>query len=205
MRSERGLDRLITFLDAVVAIAITLLVLPLTEVLGGHTHEDLSTVLRDNTGSIGAFLLSFAVIARLWLAHHHLVEHVGAYDQPFVLLNVLWILTIVVAPFATQLAATYGADRPAMGIYIGTLLASSACLSGLALLVERRPALRREGATHSAAPSLLTTGAILAALVLSELVPRINYWSLLLLLLTAPVEALLRRRPGRGVLPEEAG
>jgi uncharacterized membrane protein len=35
MRTERGLDRFVTFLDAVVAIAITLLVLPLVDVLGG--------------------------------------------------------------------------------------------------------------------------------------------------------------------------
>lgn len=34
--TDRGLDRFITFLDAVVAIAITLLVLPLAEVLGGE-------------------------------------------------------------------------------------------------------------------------------------------------------------------------
>jgi uncharacterized membrane protein len=33
VRTDRGLDRLITFVDAVVAIAITLLALPLVEVL----------------------------------------------------------------------------------------------------------------------------------------------------------------------------
>ena len=45
LRTERGLDRLVTFLDAVVAIAITLLVLPLVEVLGeapGEPLDDLS-------------------------------------------------------------------------------------------------------------------------------------------------------------------
>jgi uncharacterized membrane protein len=203
VRTERGLDRLVTFLDAVVAIAITLLVLPLAEVLDGTRHENLSTVLRDNAGSIGAFALSFAVISRLWLAHHRLVEHVGGYDRPFVLLNMLWILTIVVAPFATQVAAAYDADRLAMAIYIGTLLLSSACLSGLSLLVQRRPALRRGETKHSAGPALVTTAAILAALVLAELVPRINYWSLLLLLLTAPVEVALRRRGAQEDVPPE--
>jgi hypothetical protein len=58
-------------------------------------------VLTDEAGQFGAFFLSFAVIARLWLAHHRLVESVGAYDRAFVLVNLLWILTIVVLPFAT--------------------------------------------------------------------------------------------------------
>jgi uncharacterized membrane protein len=45
MRTERGLDRLVTFLDAVVAIAITLLVLPLVELLGEGHDEDLGRLL----------------------------------------------------------------------------------------------------------------------------------------------------------------
>ncbi|MEK6437776.1 hypothetical protein [Pseudonocardia sp. T1-2H] len=41
MRTERGLDRFVTFLDAVVAIAITLLVLPLVDVLGGRKPAEI--------------------------------------------------------------------------------------------------------------------------------------------------------------------
>jgi uncharacterized membrane protein len=78
VRSERGLDRFVTFLDAVVAIAITLLVLPLVELLhGSDPQTSLSRLLTEEAGTFGAFLLSFAVIARLWLAHHRLVERVG--------------------------------------------------------------------------------------------------------------------------------
>jgi uncharacterized membrane protein len=194
VRTERGLDRLITFLDAVVAIAITLLVLPLAEVLGDHAPSDLGTVFREHAGSFGAFLLSFAVIARLWLAHHRLVEHIGAYDQRFVRLNILWILSIVALPFATQVTAAYGADRLAMAVYIGTILVSSACLTGLSVLVDRRPALRRGETRLSPVGGLLSTGAIVIALALAELFPAINYWALLLLALTGPVEAALSRR-----------
>src|SRR5918998_5814172 len=77
VRTDRGLDRLVTFLDAVVAIAITLLVLPLVDVLpdeGGTVP--LGDLLAEEARRFVTFLLSFAVIAQLWLVHHRLVERV---------------------------------------------------------------------------------------------------------------------------------
>jgi uncharacterized membrane protein len=198
--TDRGLDRLITFVDAVVAIAITLLVLPLVEVLAGAAPDmDLAAVLAEDAAQFGAFLLSFVVIARLWLAHHRLIEQVGGYDPAFVLVNLAWILTVVVLPFATQLVAVYGRDRLAIAAYIGTMTANSACLSVLGMLVRRRPRLRRREADTRPSlpwPSLVTTGTLIVALVVGVLIPAVNYWALLLLFLTGPVEGRLHRRAG---------
>ncbi len=198
MRTDRGLDRLITFVDAVVAIAITLLVLPLVEVLRRPARDmDLAAVLAEDAAQFGAFLLSFVVIARLWLAHHRLVERVGAYDSAFVLVNLGWVLTVVLLPFATQVLAVYGNDRPAIATYIGTMTASSACLSVLSVLVWRRPSLRRAGTdTQPDLPwaSLVTTGTLVLALLIGVLIPAINYWALFLLFLTGPVGDRLHRR-----------
>ena len=198
MRTDRGLDRLINFVDAVVAIAITLLVLPLVEVLRRPPRDlDLTAVLADDAAQFGAFLLSFVVIARLWRAHHRLVEGVGAYDSAFILVNLGWILTVVLLPFATQVLAVYGADRPAIATYIGTMTANSACLSALSMLVWQRPSLRRTGTdTRPNLPwaALVTTGMLVIALLVGVLIPAINYWALLLLFLTGPVEGRLHRR-----------
>ncbi|MGY1741673.1 MULTISPECIES: TMEM175 family protein [unclassified Blastococcus] len=196
MRTERGLDRLITFLDAVVAIAITVLVLPLSEVLESPT-EELGALLADERSQFGAFLLSFVVIARLWLVHHRLVERIGAYDRAFLLVNLAWVLTIVLLPFVTQATAIYGADRLAVALYIGTMTASSALLTGLALLMWRRPALCRADEPEPFPASAVATTAIFAgALVLGVAVPSIGYWALLALFATDPVERVLRRRAG---------
>ena len=112
MRTDRGLDRFITFLDAVVAIAMTLLVLPLTELVGEPPPARSGDVFTENGPRFWAFLLSFAVIGRLWVAHHRIVERVGAYDGAFVLVNLCWVLTVVFLPFATQLTSAYPAtDR----------------------------------------------------------------------------------------------
>jgi uncharacterized membrane protein len=200
VRTDRGLDRLITFVDAVVAIAITLLVLPLVEVPARAAPDmDLGAVLAEDAAQFGAFLLSFVVIARLWRVHHRLVEQVGAYDTEFLLVNLGWVLTIVVLPFATQVVAVYGTDRPAIAVYIGTVMASSACLSVLSVLVWLRPPLRRTGTHTPPIPpwaSLVTTGTLFVALLIGVLVPAINYFALLLLFLTGPLERRWRRRTG---------
>ncbi|MGY1641743.1 TMEM175 family protein [Geodermatophilus sp. SYSU D00703] len=199
MATERGLDRLITFLDAVVAIAITLLVLPLVEVLADATPDtDLADLLAEDAGQFWSFLLSFAVIARLWLVHHRLVEQVGAYDRLFVGVNLVWILTVVLLPFATQVVALYGVDRLAVAVYIGTMAVSSACLTALSLLVWRREPLRRAGTPpQPPVAGLVTTGTILVALLLGVLFPAVNYLGLFLLFLTGPLERRLPARSAR--------
>jgi uncharacterized membrane protein len=199
VRTDRGLDRLVTFLDAVVAIAITLLVLPLVDVLPDEgATVDLDTLLADEAGRFGAFALSFAVIAQLWLVHHRIVERVGSYDRPFVLVNLLWTLTVVLLPFATEVAAVYGnSARLGVALYIGTMTLSSACLTLLTVLLVRRPYLRRPGADpreDDLLNALLTTGTFGVALVLGVAVPGIGYLALLLLFLTEPVRRLLARR-----------
>ena len=197
MRSDRGLDRLITFLDAVGAIAITLLVLPLIELLAGaSTARDVGTLLGDHVAQFGSFALSFVVIARLWMAHHALTERVGAYDGPFLLINLSWAFTVVLLPFATQVTAVYGSERLAVGLYVGTVTASSACVSALSVLVRRRPVLRREGVAAGDVrleASLATTGLLVGALVLGVAVPAVNYFAFFLLFLDRLVVRLLQR------------
>jgi uncharacterized membrane protein len=211
VRTDRGLDRFITFLDAVVAIAITLLVLPLAELIGGgHVPANAAEVFTRNASGFGAALLSFAVIGRLWTGHHRMVERVGGYDTAFVLVNLGWALTIVFLPFATQLAAAYPAhDRVAVAVYVGTITLSSVFLAGAAVLVWRRPALRRTSITEREAfprAAFLTTGVLVLAFVLGTAVPAVNYYGLLLLLLTGPADRLLHRRSGNEPLdPELAG
>jgi hypothetical protein len=95
--------------------------------------------------------------------------------------------------------AVYGTDRLAIAAYIGTMTASSACLSVLSVLIWLRPPLRRAGTTtppNLPWASLVTTGTLVVALLVGVLIPAINYFTLLLLLLTGPLEGRWRRRAG---------
>ena len=138
------------------------------------------------------------MIARFWLLHHRLVEGVATY-HPFLLLNLLWILTIVLLPFATQVVGTYPPEPLAVLLYVGTITLSSAGLTAVALLVWRRPALRRhpEQPAPTPWPAVASTAILVVALLLGTLARSVNYGALLLLLLTGPVESVLRRTTQR--------
>ncbi len=212
MQTSRGLDRLTAFLDAVVAIAITLLVLPLVSLLGnGSPGHELKAVLLDNRDAFASFLLSFLVIASAWLTHHGLLERVASYDMAFLLINLGWVLTVVVLPFSTQVISYYKTSQLSVAIYIGTIALNSTFASALALLVHRRPSLQRGGDEQgepSPLTSLVGTGTVYAALILGVAIPSVNFYALLLLLIPSPLARLIRlvraklgRTPGAGRPP----
>ena len=97
------------------------------------------------------------------------------------------------------MVATY-AGQLAVALYIGTMTASSACLLLLTVLLRRRPGLRREDVETkdiNLSAALSTTTLLVIALVLGVAVPAVNYWALLLLFLSEPIERLIRRPANR--------
>jgi len=205
MPSSRGLDRLVTFADAVVAIAITLLVLPLVDIAGNVGDVPVGSLLNDHLGQLGAFALSFVVIARLWVSHHRIFDDVGAYDVVLVRLTLLWLFTVVFLPFPTALLAERGSHAASV-LYVGTLLASSLTLAATAAWIEAHPGLQRGEAAVARSPgSIWVTPALLGiAFLVTALVPRASVWPLLLLFATGPIEAALHRRSAVAARPVPA-
>jgi uncharacterized membrane protein len=97
---ERGLERLILFSDAVVAIAITLLVLPLTDLEPAEEQSALG-LLREHWDEVLAFAISFIVIARFWFAHHRIFRNLMRHDSVLLVLNTAWLASVVLMPFST--------------------------------------------------------------------------------------------------------
>jgi uncharacterized membrane protein len=64
-------DRVLAFSDAIFAIAITLLTLNL-EVPTGLHGDDFTRALHQVLPAFGAYVLSFVILGRLWLAHHRI-------------------------------------------------------------------------------------------------------------------------------------
>jgi TMEM175 potassium channel family protein len=183
-------ERLVFFTDAVVAIAITLLILPLAEAVpeAAAEHLDATKLISENQGKIYSFLLSFVVIARLWVVHHRVFEQVTAYSRSLQLANLGWILAIVVLPFPTEIAGFYGNDRFTSSVYIGTILVAALFQLAMVLIIRRDPMLRDEESDLARAPLFdvsINTALLGIALVVAALVPGTGYLMLLLLLLPA--------------------
>ena len=195
-RTERGLDRLVNFTDATVAIAITFLVLPLVDVVEEGGASDLGALLAGHWGTLSAFVITFAVIGRLWLVHHAVFEGVARSSPALVAVNFVWLASIVLLPFAANLLSNaFDTDPTVFALYIGTMIVASTATLAMQLLLRRDPALLAPGIApqRSSARSLIVISILLVALVLAVAVPAVNMLALLLLLLSGPIERLVHR------------
>ncbi len=190
MPNDIGFRRLVGFSDAVVAIAITLLVLPLVDAAGTIGSEGIGTFLGDNRTKLLAFLLSFAVIGRFWWSQHQLHDRVATYDVVFVWGMFVWLFGIVFLPFPTELlSAAVHAGPGIHTLYIVTLLVASVGALVQQFAVVHRRELQVEGHRGEARMTLAVIQTLLMALalVLAITVPPIGLWALLLLLLLYPI------------------
>ena len=198
---ERDLDRFLTLVDAVVAIAITLLVLPLVDLtseVGGKVS--VADLLREHQAEFWAFLLSFAVIARLWFAQHRTMRHVLYSHHRVDELMVLWMLAIVFLPFPTALVAEAPDSALTKVLYIGTMVLGTVCLGVIKEIVVRRPELLDGRGLPDPALTWASAGLMLIALAITLAVPATSYLPLLLLMLADNVVRWWRRlrRGGSG-------
>jgi uncharacterized membrane protein len=198
MVTTRGLERLIFFTDAIAAIAITLLILPLVDVVPAIAAHGgtIGALFDEYFGQVLGFLISFAVIARLWFAHHQLFEHVAAYSGRLVFLTVLWAFTIVLLPLPTALTAQLSPSPGLVAFYIGTMAASSLVLTTMTVVIRRTPAIQAPDnpiTPRNFAASFWVTAGFLLALILGTAVPALNYWALFVLFVTPSIGAFVRR------------
>lgn len=207
-RTERGLDRLVNFTDATVAIAITVLVLPLVDLAGEIHDERLVDVLSENRGAVTGFAVTFLVIARLWVAHHRIFESVADYDTGLVWWSFAWLFSIVALPFAANILSSVDeeTDPAIFGLYIGSILLATLTIVGTERHLQRRPQLLRpDGPGIDPTLAIIMSALVAVALVVAVAIPEINLWALLLLLLTAPIDHLIERRRGGGSTAPDPG
>ena len=112
--SERRLlplGRLEAFSDGVFAIAITLLVIELHVPTG---KEGLVSGLEQEWPRYLGYLVSFAFIGGVWMAHSNMTSFIHAMDAPLMRLNLMLLLLVSLLPFTTAVVATR--DRSATTI-----------------------------------------------------------------------------------------
>ena len=96
------IERLLFFSDAVIAIAMTLLII---EIKAPHIENNSNSEVIKNINELipkfVSFFISFFVIAIYWKAHHHLFGYVKKYTDRLIWLNILFLLSIVLMPFSS--------------------------------------------------------------------------------------------------------
>jgi uncharacterized membrane protein len=201
-RADDGLfpaHRAKTFIDAVVAIAMTLLILPLMESVGvvAAKGEGAAQWLDGHAGQLFGFVLSFTIIAMFWMNHHRLFARVERVSVVLLWIAMAWLLSIVWLPVVTAMVGQMrSGDRLLITMYIGSMLVTSALSLCTRLYVRAHPALHDIGPDHILAGIATDLSMILlfaASLALALIVPIVSYYALLLMFLTGPVQRLFRR------------
>lgn len=191
-------ERTKAFVDAVVAIATTLLILPLMDSVNdsaarNHTTAEWLIAERDQLQS---FLISFVLIAMFWMLHHRLFVWVVRVSAALFWITVAWMLTIVWMPVVTALTGQVDDDPLQKAIYIGSLIATTGLLLATRIHLTRHPDL------HTSTPAELRAGMSIdlsmtvlfaRALVVAIAVPAIGYLALFVMFLTGVVQRGMSR------------
>ncbi len=191
-------DRTVSYSDAVIAIAMTLLALdlPLPE---GETNAEVwrSFVANLDDGYL-AFITSFLVIALFWVQHHLFFQRIAKLNTSLVVFNLLSLLTIVLVPFATRVLPSQGRFTIGPVLYSCVML-----LWGLSFVLMVRAAehgrLWREGVPASTATDIIVgTCASLSmfavSIPLAFLDPQLAQYSWLLIPVVARIVGRMRAR-----------
>ncbi|HEV3128842.1 MAG TPA: TMEM175 family protein [Solirubrobacteraceae bacterium] len=167
-------NRLESFSDAVIAVAITLLVLNIA-VPTAKSNQSLAHALGQQWPIYAAYVTSFVTIGIIWINHHTAISRLKRADHSVLVINLLLLMSIAVLPFSTSLMAAYlkasSGQHLAAAVYSGMLLLMSLLFSllnrhilfaepdlvGPELSRERRRIILRRGVT-GLAPYAVATG-----------------------------------------------
>lgn len=197
-----GAERAKAFIDAVVAIAMTLLILPLTESIGeiGSGDQGVSGWFVAHTDQLVSFLLSFTLIAMFWINHHRLFSSVDQVSSRLLWAMMGWLLSIVWLPAATAMSGQVGSKDPLVRVvYIGSMILIALFSLTVRLFLQQNSALHhipREELRNGVAVDLAMITLFACALAISLIWPPLGYYPLFLMFLSGPTQAVFRRLLG---------
>ncbi|SOR77527.1 MULTISPECIES: TMEM175 family protein [Streptomyces] len=194
-RPDGGPERLVTLVDGVFAIAITLLVLDLS------VPRDLDPAayrraLRELLPDLGAYALSVAVLGSFWRDNRRIFQGVREIDGQVISLSVAGLGVAALVPFPTRLLAEYGDLSVSVAVYAGAVAALGACHLAVATVLAKRPWLRHDTPSEATTTLYLVDSAASVVIFLATVPlvfatgPRIMW----LWLVLVPVKVYLGRR-----------
>ena len=117
-------SRIAALVDGIFAVAMTLLVLDLKLPEGVKISNDAEAwrQLVELKSRFSTYILSFIVLAMLWIGHHSLFHFVRRVNRGLLWLNLLFLLFITLLPFSTNLLSGHSPLRIPVAVYGANLL-----------------------------------------------------------------------------------
>jgi uncharacterized membrane protein len=138
-------DRLEGLSDNVFAVALTVLIFdikfPGVDITGSGTKHPLDVLTSQWPHYLG-YVITFLVVAMIWLQHHWIFRHMDKVDNVVFFLNVLLLMLVVFFPLPTGMLASYlGShtfEKDAAAIYGSFLVGTTLVVSVMWLVVAAR-------------------------------------------------------------------
>jgi len=128
------LERLNALTDGVYAIVITLLILDLQmPESGGLTEGQLLSDLLQQIPNFVAYVLSFYMVAFLWMRNYWILKHLKICDEKTFWLNFIHLMFTSLIPYTASLIGHYKEDPIAVMLFSGSF-----GMAGLSLLILHR-------------------------------------------------------------------
>lgn len=173
--------RVEAFSDAVMAVAITLMVLRIEPPTPGTERSVAEAFWNDTFSDIIFFLITFVVIVLFWRHHHDAMRDLPR-DMPSVglWLNMGFLACICLIPFGLEFFAQDGSSMLTVGVYAGFMALATLFLGALDRLAV--------GHWHGE----VVIGAVVFMLAV-PLAPLLGSWCLIVWWLDVPLGRLLNR------------
>lgn len=108
-RTQFQIDRIAFFSDAVIAIALTLMILEIKIPEMGK-EVTIHAILNQYGWVIAlhviALFVGFSTIGALWIRHHQLFEHIISYNERMIRINLYFLFSVMLLPISIQFLFT---------------------------------------------------------------------------------------------------
>lgn len=146
VRQTYATERLAALSDGIFSVGLTLLVLDLKipELPAQYAEQVLIADLRAQVPNFLAWLVSFVLLARLWIVHHAVVASLARCHVGTMIWNFVVLALVSLVPFAASLIGSYEFDPIAIAVFAVTLGLTGLSVGLFARHAARETHLHRE-------------------------------------------------------------
>jgi TMEM175 potassium channel family protein len=185
----QNLDRIAALSDGLFAIAMTLLVLNLAIPVAAtiHNERELLRALAALSPRLIAYFMSFLTLGLFWIGQHTQLNHFARSNRDLAWIQIAFLLSVSLMPFATDLLADFIAYRTSLIIYWFNLFLMGSLLFASWIYAKRAGLLKPDVTPEIIAATerrIIVAQTLYAAATALSFIPYLStYWSITVIVL----------------------